>query len=364
MATNLMQKIPIFVRMGGACAGLVPAYVLEITEKEDTIFDVKEQSKAAYLQHRDIWRKNARDNALREQKSFEELKHTGIGKAMVLVAMGYSFEQQVETLKKYQGNVDIMCCDKALGHLLDHGITPTYCLIADARVDYEKWMRPWADDPRISEVTAILNVCSNPEWAHMPNWKEIYFHVNRDAMEYEQEFLKMTNCPNVVIAGTNVSNAMLVFATQCSERGRQNFLGYDKYILVGYDYCFSHKGGYYAFDWDANGKRNYMKHLYLVDINGNQVYTSQNLAHSAQWINKYIQTFGIPAVVCADYTLLGKCKKAVLEDQMQYKLDPEDSGIVKKLDKEMRDLHSKIEYTKNKLRVLGEKHYYGFVASI
>lgn len=328
------------------------------------MFDVKAQSKAAYDQHKDMWQKHAKEHAKFKHKDFSYLRNTGIGRAMLLVATGYSLELNIEAIRENQKYCDIMCCDKSLGILLDHGITPQFVFIADAKVDFNKYCKKWSEDPRIKEITAIMNVCANPEWSHKVTWKDIIFTVNKDAMGYEREFMKLSGCQNVIIAGTNVSNAMLVFATQCEGDQRRNFLGYDKYILVGYDYCWTLEGNYYAYDKDGGGKINYMRHFYILDLFGNSVYTSHNLHNSAQWINAYINTYTIPIVNCSDYSLIGRGTRVDIAEQMKYNLDIEDSVKVQEIDRELVQASAKVEYLKNKLRELAQKHYYGYVATV
>jgi hypothetical protein len=328
------------------------------------MFDVKEQSKAAYLQHKEVWLKNCRENGKLDQGDMSELRNIGVGRALLICATGYSLEQNIETIKKHWEKIDIMCCDKALGHLLDNGITPRFVVVQDARISYDKYLKPWENDPRLKEVTACFNVCANPEWAFKVAWKKMYFHANKDAMGYEKEFMKEANCKNLIIAGTNVSNAMLIFATQCEGNDRRNFMGYDKYVLVGFDYCWTYEGNYYAFSKDGGGKANYMRHLYLMDSFGNHVYSSQNLHQSATWANAYITNYNLPVVNCSNQTLLSTGTRYNLEEQMQYKYDPEDSSIVKELDKDLRSLTQRTEIVKNRLRELAEKHYYGYVGTL
>jgi hypothetical protein len=294
----------------------------------------------------------------------EQLRNIGIGRAMLIVATGYSLEQNIGTIQEHWKKIDIMCCDKSLGILLDHGITPKYCVIQDARVSFDLYLKKWANDPRIKEITAIINICANPEWSHRASWKKIIFHANRDAMGYEKEFMKAANCNNMVIAGTNVSNAMLVIATQCSEADRRNFMGYDKYVLIGFDYCWTFEGNYYAFNKDGNGKASYMRHLYMIDVHGQEVYTSTNLHQSAVWGQSYVKNYMLPVVNCSNQTLLGVGKQFNLAEQMQYEFDIEDNELVKELDKELKSVTLRAEYVKNRLRELAEKHYYGYVGTL
>ena len=74
-----------------------------------------------------------------------------------------------------------------------------------------------------------------------------------------------------------MGNTVVVFAAQV--------LGYDEYLLLGYDYCWGDKDNYYAFK--DSEKRYRMKHINLVDLSGRLVNTSQNLLFSSRWLSDY-----------------------------------------------------------------------------
>lgn len=173
---------------------------------------IRAQSEAAYKQWAPQWRKHTKENSIFEMKSIHELENHGVGRAVLCVANGYSFEENIETIKKYQHNVDIFACDKTMGHLLDNGITPKFVMMCDANVDYEKYMAPYKD--KLQDIILIANICGNPEWTKNGNWKDKYFFINKDILGSEKEFSEMSGCTNFIPAGTNVSNAMVVMLTQ------------------------------------------------------------------------------------------------------------------------------------------------------
>lgn len=324
--------------------------------------DIKKQTINCYNQNKEIWRKHAKTHSEFEMKPLTDFQNVGIGKALVCVANGYTFEKEIKTLHKYQGQVDIMACDKTLGHLLDHGIKVDYVNVCDANVNYEKYMQPW--EGQLQDTVLFMNVCANPKWAINGNWKDRYFFVNKDVMNYEREFSELSNCYNQIPAGTNVSNSMVVFATQCDNEVRQNFFGYDKILLIGYDYCFLPNRKYYAFDKEAGGKINYMKHSYGVSTQGDFICTSHNLVFSARWLEKYVKAFNLPIVQCSEHTILTLPKNAKLADQMQYKSDPKDSGIVKNILSLKAEYARKLKDLEKELRAIGEKHYYDYLKSV
>lgn len=320
------------------------------------------QSKTAYNQWAAQWRDHAIQHSKFEQKSLNHLANTGLGKAVLCVANGYSFEEQIETIKKNKDNVDIICCDKTLGHLLDNGITPTYCLVCDANVDYEKYMEPWKDE--LSKVTLLINACANPKWTFNGNWKDKYFFINKDVIDSHLEFSKLSGCQNFIPAGTNVSNAMIIMLTQCDNDGKKNFFGYDKLLLTGFDYSWKFGGKYYAFDTLGSGKADYMCHAYFNSPTGAFCYSSGNLIFSKDWLVKYINTFALPVVQCSKDSLLQLKLNGNLDYQMSYRHKPDDSNEVISLAREHSKLQKKLLETRTKLEHIARDHHHAFVQSV
>lgn len=320
-----------------------------------------QQSKSAYNQWCEQWRAQAKTNAQYKQLNLLDFENIGVGRAVLCIANGYSFEENLETIKKYQHNVDIMACDKTLGHCLANGIRPKYVLLCDANVNYEKYLEPWKDDVR--DITLFMNVCGNPKWSAQ-NWKAKYFFVNKDVINSEIEFQKISGCPNLIAAATNVSNAMVVFLTQSDNGGRNNFFGYDKILLIGYDYSWRPGLKYYAFDEDGGGKANYMRHIYTTTHAGSLAYSSGNLAFSAGWLEKYIKSFKLPVVQCSKDTLMSGYHFGDLESNMQYAFRPGDSHRVCTILKERNALALKVRQLEQTLRGIGTEHYYASFASI
>lgn len=322
--------------------------------------DTVNQSKQAYSQHKEYWRKHAvQHKQMAPFKPLSDFHNIGVGRALIIVANGASFEEQLETLKAYHRGHDIMCCDKTLGHLLDAGIKPHYCLVADAKVDYERYMEPWKD--KLNETILFMNVTGNPKWSFNGNWRDKYFFVNYDVIRSEREFMSLSGCPNKIPAATNVSNAMVVFVTQSDNTGRRNVFGYDKIMLVGYDFSWKPDGSYYSFDPNARGKHNYMRHIYAANRNGDMVFTSSNLLFSAQWLEQYLSIFQLPVVNCSPEGLLGKVRARPLKDQIPYSYQPDDRSIVlsdlsrrEKLMREVREIETR-------MKRIGDDHWKNFV---
>lgn len=292
--------------------------------------EIKKQSIQAYKQWSKDWLTNAKIQSKYPMKSFEDFRNTGIGKAALLVANGYSFEENIETIKKYKNNVDIIACDKTLGHLLDHGIKPKICVVCDAHVSYEKYLKKYEN--QLQDTILFLNICGNPEWSENGNWKDKYFYVNKDIMGYEKEFMEASGCTNVVTAGTNVSNMMLVLLTQCDNENRShNLFNYDKLLLIGFDYSWKMDGNYYAFDKTGGNKYYYMRHIYGLSLQGNILFASNNLSTSASWLKLYVSAFRLPVVQCGKDSLQSFGRMGDLEHEMQYRHKPSDATLVNTL---------------------------------
>jgi hypothetical protein len=324
--------------------------------------DIQKQSERAYGQWCKQWREHAKHHSKWPMKSLTDFENSGIGKAVLCVGNGYSFEEEIETIKANWQNVDIICCDKSLGHLLDHGITPTFCLVADANVNYEKYLKPWEN--KLQGTILLGNVCANPMWADKGNWKDRYFFCVKDVLQSEHEFMALSGCPNVMAAGTNVSNALVIALTQCDNSGRRNFFGYDKILLIGFDYSWSPDKKYYAFDERASGKTNYMRHAYTLDQVSRPCYSSNNLIFSAKWLGQYISAFNLPVVQCTKRTIFGTKKRGILAEQMQYSFRPENrERVLRAL--ELRQLAQKIKKENETLiKDIARDHYYSYLRSV
>lgn len=320
------------------------------------------QSKAAYGQWKDQWRAQAREHASFKMKSLQDLELTGVGRAILCVANGYSFEENIETIKKYQDRIDILCCDKTLGSLLDNGIVPKYVMICDANVDYEKYLEKWEDE--LQDTIALVNVCANPKWAQNGNWKDVYFFINKDVLGSEKEFSQISGCQNFIPAGTNVSNAMVVMLTQSDNEGRRNFFGYDKILLIGYDYSWRYGGKYYAFNQDGDGKDKYMRHLYLTTTDGSFAYTSGNLAFSSDWFQTYVRTFNLPVVQCTGKSILSGLKISNLEEQIKYFFKPEDSKKLRDSVKQLRSIIKLKKELEKNIASVEREHWHSFMCSV
>lgn len=324
--------------------------------------DILKQSQRAYGQWAKQWREHAKVHSKYEMKPFSDFQDRGVGRAILCIGNGYSFEEEIEAIKANAHKVDIICCDKSLGHLLNHGIRPTFCNVADANVNYEKYLKPW--ETQVSDTILIGNVCANPLWAERGNWKDRYFFCVMDVLESEKEFSALSNCPNKMAAGTNVGNGLVIAVTQSDNTGRKNLMGYDKILLIGYDFCWSPDGKYYAFDETGNGKWNYMRHLWLMDSRGELAWTSNNLLFSAKWLDQYVGAFNLPVVQCTKRSIFNTRKRGILSEQMQYSFRPEDGPRMKRLKELRRVAQEQKRKCEAELQAIHRDHYYSFANSL
>ncbi len=323
--------------------------------------DILAQSKSAYGQWCKQWREQATFNSKHKMKPMTDFENSGIGKAVLCVANGYSFEENIELIKKHQHNVDILACDKTFGHLVSNGIKPKYLMICDANVDYDRYLKPYLD--LVKDTIVFSSVCANPKWIDGVPWKDVYFFVNKDILQSEKEFSSLSGCTSFIPAGTNVSNAMVVLLTQSDNHGRRNFFGYDKILLIGFDYSWRAGKKYYSFNELAENKTNYMCHAYIVTHDGSFAYTSGNLAFSASWLGEYAKAFQLPLVQCSKATITTNIPFGDLEKQIKYAYKREDSAQVKKTVSILRQINEQKRNLENQLAAIGKDHWYQHVAT-
>jgi len=247
------------------------------------------------------WLPYAKQNVKLPRRSTDELQNVGVGKFLLLAALGESLEKNIETIKKYRDRVDIVTCEKGFAHLYDRGIVADYVMVCDCNVLYDHIK----DHIKYTKgVKLLATPYANPDYTK--NWQgDRYFFINQDAIQTEKKFLEIFKGSGVRVipAGSNVSNAMMVFFTGSNEYQNVNWSGYEQYIMVGYDYSWKPEGSYYAFT-DPKPKRYYMHHRTVLDYKGDMCFTSENLWFSAKWAYTYITTFNLPVINCSERGLL------------------------------------------------------------
>ncbi len=151
--------------------------------------------------------------------------------------------------------------------------------------------------------------------------------------------------------------------TQSNNDGRNNFFGYDKILLIGFDYSWEHDGNYYSFNKDGDGKHNYMRHVFLINQEGNYAFTSENLLFSAKWLDTYVKQFKLPVVQCSKKSIVSCAKVAKFEEQIQYKYKCADSVLIKQAHARRRRLKAELEQQNQVIHKVGIDHYYNYLAT-
>lgn len=272
---------------------------------------VKAQSDSVFNQFGEkVWIPNAKKNVQIPHKDTKDFHNIGIGKRLVCCALGESLEENVDVIKKYRDRCDVLTCDKGFQPLLERGIKADYVILCDANIVFDKWIKDAIKETK--GVKLLATPYANPEWT--TKWQgDIYYFINKDSIQSEKIFIKIFgDGVRVIPAGSNVSNAMLIFFTGADEGNDINYSGYEEFLLVGYDYSWRPDGNYYAWKNPAP-KRYYMNHRTMLDFNNNVIFSSENLLFSAKWLYSYITTFNLPIVNCSKRGLLDIPYKEDLE---------------------------------------------------
>lgn len=286
--------------------------------------EVKNQSNTVFNQFGESkWIPHAKENSKLERRPIKELRDIGVGRCIVLAAMGESTEANFDEIKRFRNKFDLAVNDKLFGYFVNRGVIPDFVFLSDASIPF-KWIEKHI--AKTKGVRLIATPYANTEWTKA--WLgPRYFYVNADIIGSEKHFLPLFPETQVIPASSNVSNSMVCFFTGVTNGPAENRGGYEKYILTGYDYSWrpSKKsiglessvktGKYYAFE-ETEPKRFYMNHRTLRDINGDWVHTSENLYFSARWMHHYVMNFRLPLVNCSGRGLLDLPFKGTLFNEL------------------------------------------------
>jgi len=299
--------------------------------------EILEQSRSAIGLWGETWEKHSKINGAiykRMKTKHKDLLFTGAGRTLLCISNSPSFEKKIDIIEKYKdkSGLDIACVDKSMCRLLDRGIIPKFVHIADAGISYQKYCAPWIDQTK--NIILVANINANIEWTQ--NWKgKIYFYVNKDNIESEKIYCEISGCYELIPAASNVGNSLVVFSTQ--------ILGYDRYLLLGFDFGWYNKDNYYAFE--DSDKRYWMKHIELIDYKGDIINSSQNLLFSMRWLSDYFyanhQQFG--------YLNVFNCGEGLLSSIQHINLDKAlDICKIRKLEQHEKNIifNSKLEEQK------------------
>ena len=260
--------------------------------------DINKQSQGTWIRWRHDWIKNSKANHDVKRKPLKDLINYGEGKSILQIAFGNSLKQNIENIKAIyvEEDFDVLCCDKAFGYLMENGIVPNFCLVADANID-----DIWFKDHDTSKTKLIANIAANTNWTQ--HWDDdIYFYSNWDSIQTAKILGKIGDCYEVIPAASNVSNAQIVFVNQ--------IMGYKWQVLIGFDYSWQ-DDQYYA-TGDYKQKKSWMNHMTLLS-KGRILQTSMNLMFSVQWMSMYLKKTKAKVIDCSNGLLEG-CYKESFEN--------------------------------------------------
>ncbi|WP_029322839.1 motility associated factor glycosyltransferase family protein [Butyrivibrio sp. AE3004] len=173
----------------------------------------------------------------------------------VIVSAGPSLNKNVDDLKELKGRALIMCSDRALNVLNEHGIEPDVVLSAEPGKD-----PAFLNYPVAKHIPLLCSMQANSEAQKMFEGRCIYFH----ALHYEETLFgkKIEADLGGVDLGGNVSGACFV---ACEK------LGIKTIILIGQDMAYL-DGKHHADNSDSGGDdaRN-LTTIELPGINGGVV---------------------------------------------------------------------------------------------
>lgn len=303
---------------------------------------IKAQSDAVFNQFGEsVWIPNARINVKLPRKDTGIFHNIGVGRHLACCALGESMEEKAEILKKYRNRVDIVTCDKGFRALLAHGIKADYVILCDSNIVFDKWMGDAIKETK--GVKLLATPYANTDWT--TRWRgDRYFFINEDAINTHAIFLNIFgDGVRTIPAGSNVSNAMVIFFVGANNGLNINYSGYEKYLLVGYDYSWRPDGNYYAWT-NPVPKRYYMNHRTMLDVNNDVIFTSENLLFSAKWLYSYVTTFNLPVLNCSGRGLLD-IYKADFEEELQ-SIQRNAIGKCRSKFYKMKKLHNKFNFAK------------------
>ena len=261
---------------------------------------VQHHSRIAFEAWKELWKKNCLANKDKICTSHKDFLGIYKDKKAVLFSYGPSFEKNIEEFKALNWKREdyvIGCVDKAFRPLIERGIIPDFCLIADGSIDAKLWL-DGAPKEVFKKTILIANVYCNPgwpsAWARNDSKERILWYLNKDNIACTpnnkwgtaEYFAPIANYYEVIEAGSNVGNSLVIFS--------RKIFGCRTSYLFAYDYCWGH-GEYYGVETPA--KRYLVPSYNVVDNNNDLVFTTTNMEFSAGWLDQYIvhakQSYGV-----------------------------------------------------------------------
>lgn len=259
-----------------------------------------------------LWQGNARKNMARWDE-------TGAGKladlpdhegdCLVFVGASPILRESVAHLRELDPRFKLVCTNSSLRFLLDHGVTPHYCLLVDGAPG--RWTEEWKSLPETCrDVTGIFAVAACPEAVAL--WPGKFVVIPYDVGEDElTAVIREKYGENAPVGGGNALNcgvALFVQFTRCT-----------MYMFVANE--LSYRDKYYV-EGPAisDGKPCVM----ATNIYGEEVRTLVNLYEYKLWLENFINSFAYSHyfVDCSE-GILGVESDGTLMPFLDYKKLPE-----------------------------------------
>lgn len=195
----------------------------------------------------------------------------------ILVAAGPSLDENIECLRKFKNRAFILAVDTALNTLLDNDIVPDMTISVDSRKPMELF-----DNIKFKDVPIVLSQQSNSEIIKKNS--TMHFYEIDEEGYLNKIFMELTGKVGVQLpTGGSVANNALSLLV---------LMGFNTIILVGQDLAYP--------DMQEHTKNAYKKgsniintdeesFLLVDDVNGNKVYTKENMNIYRRWMEYYIE---------------------------------------------------------------------------
>lgn len=165
-------------------------------------------------------------------KGVRLLADSAVGMPSILVGVGPSLDETIESVKRAEGRAILISSDAALRALLAHDITPDIVLSYDCKPEQSLL---WQDIPG-HQITALFDSCAHPD--AIASWKGpiLFYNHYHQADELSRMILPHVY-PTIgqIPSGGTVGNSMLFLS---------KILGCEPAITVGMDFCYARKGNF------------------------------------------------------------------------------------------------------------------------
>lgn len=223
------------------------------------------------VRNKELWFKNARENrSLIKECGWicEDMQDAHMGKTAVLIGASPAVKNQLETLRNLQADPDFILCGitSGIGLLLNNGIKPKYCMIADAEVEQKRFYEG-LDMSLTKDTTLIASICCPKSILELWQGPKKFIAVYSDEKKMERKINKWL---------APINGCGLYFAALFSQYNTITAIAYLVFgcttlIFVGNELSFKDKEATYYPD------RKDVKDAWIrkphPDIYGNTVYT-------------------------------------------------------------------------------------------